>query len=129
MSQNAPVYAAHGIRCDGEEKLKKVIDHFLGSAHTAATERKELEQKWNKGSSSHPWIKTIEKVNTRNLECLINMFYEIYNDSRVLTLSANSYPSRALTHMAAKSLIAAVHENGIDTEFQDFNPTSAELHY
>lgn len=67
MSRNATVYAAHGMRCDGEERLKLVIDHLIGSAHDAAVQRKELEAKWCKGSSSHPWIKTIQQVNSRNL--------------------------------------------------------------
>lgn len=57
------------------------------------------------------------------------MFYEVYNDSLVLTLSAHSYPSRALTHMAAKSMIANINQNGLETEFTEFQPTSSQLHY
>ena len=36
---NHKVYIAKGVRCDGQKKLKDVIDHIHGAPHAAAMER------------------------------------------------------------------------------------------
>lgn len=128
-SKNNYVYIAHGVRCDSKEKLERIIDHLLGNAHKASCERKSLEEKWEKQSSNHPWINVIKNINQKDIDSLIKMFYHIYNDAKVLTLSANSYPSRSLTEMAAQNLINSINSDGFDTEFTPFEPSINQLHY
>ena len=39
------VYIAHGVRCDTDEKIMKIIDHLFSNSHQAAVEAKELKLK------------------------------------------------------------------------------------
>ena len=42
FSKNGLVYIAHGVRCDTEEKIMKIIDHLFSNSHQAVAEAKEL---------------------------------------------------------------------------------------
>jgi hypothetical protein len=46
-SRNGVVYLANGIRCDGEKKLKEVVDHLLSSSHKAVLEKKKCQPSGN----------------------------------------------------------------------------------
>ena len=51
------MYIAHGVRCDTEEKIMKIIDHLFSNSHQAAAEAKELKLKWENLDMNHPWLK------------------------------------------------------------------------
>ena len=54
VSANGIVYAASGMRADGEEKMRKVVDHLLGLPHQAAVEAQKLEDQWRMQTDKHP---------------------------------------------------------------------------
>ena len=82
------VYIAHGVRCDTDEKIMKIIDHLFSNSHQAAVEAKELKLKWEKLDMNHPWLKVLNKENQATVENLIRLVIDIYNDSKLLTPSA-----------------------------------------
>ena len=45
-SRNGIVYLAHGVRCDSEEKLVKIIDYFRSNAHQAAVDASKFKELW-----------------------------------------------------------------------------------
>ena len=56
FSKNGLVYIAHGVQCDTEEKVMKIIDHLFSNSHQAAAEAKELKLKWENLDMNHPWL-------------------------------------------------------------------------
>ncbi|KAK4883440.1 hypothetical protein RN001_006759 [Aquatica leii] len=65
-----------------------------------------MQQKWMAQSDKHPWVKTLKSHNAEKIKILIEMAVDVYNDSRQLTLSANSWPSR--THMIYAEMLDIV---------------------
>ncbi len=126
---NHKVYIAKGVRCDGQKKLKDVIDHLHGAPHAAAMERERLEQQWNSKDSNHPWLKTMKSNDPSVINTLVQMAVDVYNDSKLLTLAAWSWPSRSLANMHGEQqakIYANAENNG---EFSQFEPTAVDLHY
>ena len=76
------------MRCDSEEKLVQIVDHFRGAAHQAAVDASKFKELWEKQSLSHPWLRVLEKQDKITLENLIKLAVDVYNDSKQLTLSA-----------------------------------------
>ena len=127
-SRDGIVYLAHGVRCNSEEKLVKSINHFRSNAHQAAVDASKFKELWEKQSLSHPWLRILEKQDKLTVENLINLAVDVYNDSKQLTLSAWSWPSRSLTAAHAEQQTSYLMENGMDAPFIPFAPTSLDLH-
>ena len=87
-SRNGIVYLAHGVRCDSEEKLVKINDHFRSNAHQAAVDASKCKELWEKQSLNHPWLRILEKQDKLTVENLIKLAVDVYNDSKQLTLTA-----------------------------------------
>ena len=96
---NHKVYIAQGVRCDGQKKLKDVINYLHRAPHAAAMEREKLEQQWKSKDSNHPWLKTMKSNDPSIINTLVHMAVDVYNDSKLLTLAAWSWPSRSLANM------------------------------
>ena len=90
FSKNGLVYIAHGVRCDTEEKKNY---YLFSNSHQAAAEAKELKLKWENLDMNHSWLKVIKKENQATVENLIQLVIAVYNDSKLLTPSAWSWPS------------------------------------
>ena len=57
------------------------------------------------------------------------MAIDVYNDSKLLTLAAWSWPSRSLSHLHAEQQLKIHSDGDRFVEFTEFTPSSAELHY
>ena len=54
---------------------------------------------------------------------------DVYNDSKILTLSANSWSAWSLAVSHAEKQVSSIKDNGNDSPFVPFEPSSVELHY
>ncbi|KAF0702117.1 Uncharacterized protein FWK35_00032969, partial [Aphis craccivora] len=63
------------------------------------------------------------------VKLLIELAIDVYNDSRQLTLSAHSWPSRSLSKIHANSQIVSYKDEGLTSQFFYFSPTAALLQY
>ena len=62
------------------------------------------------------------------VKLLVGMAFDVYNDS-CETASANSWPFRSLTHMAANRLVSLMSDEGPDAELpSEFVPSASDLH-
>ena len=84
------------------KKIQDVIDHLLGPSHKAAQEQKKLSKLWNAKDKRHPFINLTTRSSPTVLKTLTEMAVEVYNDSKSLTLSAWSWPSRSLANLHAQ---------------------------
>jgi len=100
-SKNGRVPIADGVRCEGKERLERIIDHLKSEVHLAASRLDCMQEKWMANSSQHPWIKTLVSHNAEKVKFLIELAVDVYNDSKVLTLSAHSWPSRSVSRIHA----------------------------
>ena len=129
FAANHKVYMAQGVRCDSKKKLKDVIDHLHGAPHEAAMERAKLIEQWSKKDSNHPWLKTLKTNYPAVINTLVHMAVDVYNDSKLLTPSAWSWPSRSLVSKHAEQQAKkydSVESNG---DISEFKPTAVDLHY
>ena len=63
------------------------------------------------------------------VKLLMGMAFDVYNDSLCETASANSWPFRSLTHMAANRLVSLMRDEGPDAELpSEFVPFASVLH-
>ena len=129
FSKNGLVPIANGIRADGDDRLKLIIDHVQSEVHKAALQRQKMDIEWSKGSDKHPWLKVLKAHNAQVVRLLVRMAYDVYNDCLCETVSANSWPSRSLTTLAADRLVAVMADEGSDAALQRFSPPASELHY
>ena len=53
MSANNHLPIANGVRVDGKDRLKHVVDHL---AYQEAMRLEYCDQAWTSKSDSHPWI-------------------------------------------------------------------------
>lgn len=60
---------------------------------------------------------------------LIELAVDVHNDSKQMTLSANSWPSRSLPKMHSSNQISVYREYGLDASFCDFQPPASAFHY
>jgi hypothetical protein len=129
FSKNGRVPIADGVRYDGQKELERIIDHLKTEAHKAADNLDKMQQKWMAQSDQHPWIRTLKSHNTEKVKLLIELAIDVYNDSRQLTLSAHSWPSRSLSKIHADTQVASFKDEGLDSQFSQLNPSSALLQY
>ena len=128
-SRHGVVYIAHGVRCDSEEKLKNIIDHLHSEIHQAALDAKKYKELWDRQDQNHPLVRVLKKQEQTTVGNLIKLAIDVYNDSKLLTPSAWSWPARALATAHADQLISSMNENGLQGPFIPFEPISTDLHY
>lgn len=80
-------------------------------------------------SDNHPWVKTLKSHNAEKIKLLIEMAVDVYNDSRHLTLSVNSWPSRSLSKIHTDIQIALYKDKGLDIPFTEMSPNPVLLQY
>ena len=129
VSANGIVYAASGMRADGAEKLRKVVDHLLGRPHQAAVETQELEDQWRRQTDNHPWLKITKQREASTIQILIKLAVDVYSDSMIETPSAWSWPCRSLATLHSERLLSAMADHGWEWTFTPTSPSSTDLHY
>ncbi|XP_025413676.1 uncharacterized protein LOC112685865 [Sipha flava] len=129
FSRNGHVPIADGIRCDGKRELMRIVDHLHSDAHNAARKADENQRLWLTQADKHPWVKILKNHESEIIKNLIELAVDVHNDSKVLTLSANSWPSRSLSKMHANAQIASYGEHGLDSKFASFKQSSSAVHY
>ena len=85
--------------------------------------------KWENLDLNHPWLNVLKKENQATVENLIRLAIAVYNDSKLFTPSAWSWPSQSLASLCAKKQITLFNENGSDTSFSEYEPLPIDLHY
>ena len=126
---NGRLPIASGVRADGKERLKSVTDHLESTVHTEAVKLDTHKQAWVNKSDKHPWAKYLKKTKSDKLQILLEMAIDVYNDSRIETVSAICWPSRSLSSKMATHLIQHFEAEGYDGCFIPYNPNAAEFRY
>ena len=116
-SRHGIVYIAHGVRCDSNDKLKIIVDHLYSEMHKAAVDAKNYKELWDNHNYNHPWVRVLQNQEQVNLETLIKLAIDVYNDTKLLTPSAWSWPARALATAHAEQQISSLKENGLESPF------------
>lgn len=129
LSKNGTVPLASGVRADGDERLKRIVDHLQSEMHTACKQREKLDLEWNKSSDKHPWLKVLTAHKADLVKFLVTFAFDVYNDSLCETVSAYSWPSRSLTVLAAERLNSLMRDEGPDAALPPFIPAPSNLHY
>lgn len=129
FSRNGTVPIADGIRYDGQKELERIIDHLSSASHEAARKLEALQVQWTQQSDSHPWVKVMKIHSAEKIKILVEIAVDVYNDSRQLTLSAWSWPSRSLSKIHADTQIAAYADKGMGSPFAEMSPNPSLLHY
>ena len=129
FSANGQVYIAHGVRCDGKKKLQDIVDHLHRSPHAAALERKKLSTEWASNSTNHPWLRTLKSNDPGVIQTLIHLAVDVYNDSKLLTPAAWSWPSRSLAQLHAEEQFKIYGNSESSIAFSPFQPAAIDLHY
>lgn len=104
---------------------KTIIDHALSSIHRASVEGKANSKLFEKGSTDHPWIAVCVKMNRSLYEKCVVTAFDVFNDAKIGTLSAWSWPSRHLARLASSAFIAGDR----DTCVVPFSPSVADIQY
>ena len=86
---NGRLPIASGVRADGKERLKSVIDHLESTVHTEAVKLDTHKQAWVNKSDKHP-CKYLKKTKSDKLQILLEMAIDVYNDSRIETVSGEA---------------------------------------
>ena len=116
-TSNGRLPSASGVRADGKERLKSFIDHLESTVHTEAVKLDTDKQAW------------VKKTKSDKLQILLEMAIDVYNDSRIETVSARCWPSRSLSSKMATHLIQHFEAEGYGGCFIPFNPNAAEFRY
>ena len=82
--------------------MQDVVDHLLGAAHDAAVKLKTLSNQWATKAPNHPWLRTLQNHDPSVIRTLTHMAVDVYNDSKLLTSAAWSWPSRSLSQLHAE---------------------------
>ncbi|KAL4144148.1 hypothetical protein QTP88_006374 [Uroleucon formosanum] len=107
----------------------RIIDHLNSNAHNAACCAEKTQVFWMSQSDKHPWLKFLKSHESEIVTNLIELAIDVHNDSRIMTLSANSWPSRSLSKIHSDAQISTYRYYGLDSVFVSFNPSGAVLHY
>ena len=123
------IICPNGVRVDGKDRLKHVVNHLNSSAHEEAIRLENCDQAWASKSDSHPWIKLFNKWHSEQLKFLVRISVDAYNDSKVETLSARSWSSRSLSQDHSNYVLQHFESKGWDSEFEPFQPLASTYHY
>ena len=88
FTSNGQLPISAGIRVDGKDRLKNVIDHLESPVHAEAARLEEYEELWGTLSEKHPWARIMKKKRIETLQSLVRIAVNVYNDARAETLSA-----------------------------------------
>ena len=97
---NGQLPIASGMRADGKDRLKYVVEHLQSTAHEEAMKQQKIDEAWSSMSDSHPWARVLKKSKAETLNFFIHLAVDVYNDGQTETLSARSWPSRSLSERA-----------------------------
>ena len=78
---------------------------------------------------NHFLVRVLKKQEQTTVENLIKLAIDVNNDRKLLTPSAWTWPARALATEHADQLISSFKENGRQSSFIPFQPSSIDLHY
>ena len=126
---NGRLPIANGIRADGKDRLKSIVDHLQSSAHEEAIRLRENDEAWRSMSDSHPWERVMKKSKAETLNFLIHLAVDAYNDAQVETISARSWPSRSLAGEHSNHLVRLFSKEGWDSNFVPYNQPASLYHY
>ncbi len=129
MTSNCQLPIANGVRVDGKDRLKHVVDHLLSPAHEEAVRLNDCDRAWSDKSDKHPWVRVFQKWNDEKLQCLVRIAVDVYNDSQVETVSARSWPSRSLAVEHSNHVLHHFESQGWDADFVPFDPAASCYHY
>jgi hypothetical protein len=129
MTSNCQLPIANGVRVDGKDRLKHVVDHLLSPAHEEAERLNDCDKTWCDKSDKHPWVRVFKKWNDEKLQGLVRIAIDAYNDSQVETLSARSWPSRSLAVEHSNHVLHHFESQGWDADFVPFDPPASCYHY
>jgi hypothetical protein len=90
---------------------------------------KKLSTQWSNNSVNHPWLRTLKSNDPNVIQTLIHMAVDVYNDSKLLTPAASSWPSRSLAQLHADTQFKIYGNTDGDAAFSQFQPTAVDLHY
>eukprot|EP00794_Sanderia_malayensis_P004959 gene4959-5604_t len=90
-------------------------------------EKREMVRKWATKDKSHPWVRTLQSNDPGVVRSLIHMAVDVYNDSKLLTQSTWSWPSRSLAQLHAEEQFKTYGE--LDATPSRFQPSPIDLHY
>ena len=106
-----------------------LVDQLHSEIHQAALDAKKYKELWDRQDQNHPLVRVLKKQEQTTVGNLIKLAIDVYNDSKLLTPSAWSWPARALATAHADQLISSMNENGLQGPFVPFEPSSTDLHY
>ena len=83
---------AQGDRCDGQKKLKDVINHLHGAPHAAAMVKETWNQQWYSKDTNHSWLRTLKSNDLDVIKTSVYLAVDVYSGSKLLTPAAWSCP-------------------------------------
>ena len=86
-----------------------------------------MVRKWATKDKSHPWVRTLQSNDPAVVRSLIHMAVDVYNDSKLLTPAAWSWPSRSLAQLHAEEQFKTYSEP--EAASSRFQPSPTDLHY
>ena len=119
----------HGIRVEGKQKLKRIVDHLESKPQTSAVLEKKQQVMWKTVSGDHSWDKLLRKHDASVVKLLLRLAIDVYNDSLSETLPAWNWPSRSLAQLKADEVVESVSDEGWNVELQNFIPPPSMLQY
>ena len=100
-----------------------LVDQLHSEIHQAALDAKKYKELWDRQDQNHPLVRVLKKQEQTTVGNLIKLAIDVYNDSKLLTPSAWSWPARALATAHADQLISSMNENGLQGPFIPFEPS------
>ena len=98
---NNRVYLADGVRCDGKKTAKYCRSFTWGATCCCNRNEKTPLSQWSASSSNHLCLRTLNGNDPNVIQTLSHMAVDVYNDSKLLTSAAWSWPSRSLAQLHA----------------------------
>ena len=80
-------------------------------------------------SYSHPWACVMKKSKAETLNFLIHLAVDAYDDAKVETMNARSWPSRSLAGEHSNHLVRLFSKEGWDSNFVPYNQPASLYHY
>ena len=94
-----PIATVDGTRF----QAKVLILHHISPAHLACVEAKQNKELYEANDvQHHPWLNVIVKMDKQLLHHMNQVILDVYNDAKIGTLSAWSWPSRFPTQCFAE---------------------------
>lgn len=114
MISNCQLPIANGVRVDGKNGLKHVINNLLPPAHEKTVRLNDCDRTWVVMSEKQPWVRVFKKWNNEKLQCLVRIAIDV---SQVETVSAQSWPSGSLAVKHSNHVLCDSESQGQDADF------------